>query len=122
MKKIYAMVIAVFAMMLVSCGSKTEKADNAEKEITAACACETCKCDPCECAEQGDSTAAEGTEKAEEDAMLKSVNGALNKSQTKAKAGRGACRHAGCGCQTYTMAHDGSGGKCVCGHWDYVHN
>lgn len=34
--------------------------------------------------------------------------------------GRGACRHAGCRCGWYTSA--GTGGKCVCGHWDYVHN
>ena len=34
--------------------------------------------------------------------------------------GKGACRHAGCKCQWYSSA--GTGGKCVCGHWDYVHN
>ena len=35
-------------------------------------------------------------------------------------AGKGACRHALCGCKWYVSA--GTGGKCVCGHWDYVHN
>ena len=35
--------------------------------------------------------------------------------------GKGACRHAGCGCQWYNRANGGAG-KCVCGHWDYVHN
>ena len=34
--------------------------------------------------------------------------------------GKGACRHALCGCKWYVSA--GTGGKCVCGHWDYVHN
>lgn len=34
--------------------------------------------------------------------------------------GKGNCRHAGCSCQRYVSAH--TGGKCVCGHWDYVHN
>lgn len=34
--------------------------------------------------------------------------------------GKGACRHGGCSCQKYVSAH--TGGKCVCGHWDYVHN
>ena len=34
--------------------------------------------------------------------------------------GKGACRHALCKCQWYVSA--GTGGKCVCGHWDYVHN
>jgi len=34
--------------------------------------------------------------------------------------GHGACRHAGCRCTWYNSA--GNGGKCVCGHWDYVHN
>ena len=119
MKKFFALVLAVVAISLVSCGSKAEKA---EKEISEACVCESCQCDPCECVEQGDSTAAEGTEEAKVEGVLESVNGALNKSQTKAKAGRGSCRHAGCGCQVYKMAWDGSGGKCVCGHWDYVHN
>lgn len=36
--------------------------------------------------------------------------------------GKGSCRHAGCSCTKYKMAHDGSGGKCICGHWGYVHN
>lgn len=120
MKKIYVMVIAVAAILFVSCGSKTEKA------TTDACVCESCQCDPCECAEQEDSAVVEETE-AEDEGLVESVNGAMDKSQTKAKAGkakagRGACRHAGCGCRAYQMAWDGSGGKCVCGHWDYVHN
>lgn len=34
--------------------------------------------------------------------------------------GKGACRHALCKCQRYVSA--GTGGKCTCGHWDYVHN
>ncbi len=34
--------------------------------------------------------------------------------------GKGACRHGGCSCENYISAHNG--GKCVCGHWDYVHN
>lgn len=34
--------------------------------------------------------------------------------------GKGACRHALCSCKWYVSA--GTGGKCVCGHWDYVHN
>lgn len=34
--------------------------------------------------------------------------------------GKGGCRHAGCKCTWYQSAH--TGGKCVCGHWDYVHN
>lgn len=120
MRKFFAMVIAFVAMSLVvSCGSKAEKA---EKEVTDACVCESCKCDSCKCVEQVDSAAVEGAEEAKADGLVESVNGALSKSQTKAKAGTGACRHAGCGCQRYVMAHDGSGGKCICGHWDYVHN
>lgn len=35
--------------------------------------------------------------------------------------GKGACRHAGCKCSWYSRA-EGGAGKCVCGHWDYVHN
>lgn len=35
--------------------------------------------------------------------------------------GKGACRHAGCKCTWYNRAQGGAG-KCVCGHWDYVHN
>ena len=35
-------------------------------------------------------------------------------------AGGGACRHALCKCQRYVSA--GTGGPCLCGHWDYVHN
>lgn len=35
--------------------------------------------------------------------------------------GKGACRHAGCKCTWYIRAKGGAG-KCVCGHWDYVHN
>lgn len=35
--------------------------------------------------------------------------------------GKGACRHALCGCKFYVRATGGAG-KCVCGHWDYVHN
>lgn len=35
--------------------------------------------------------------------------------------GTGACRHAGCKCTWYIRAQGGAG-KCVCGHWDYVHN
>lgn len=35
--------------------------------------------------------------------------------------GKGACRHSGCTCSWYNRAKGGAG-KCVCGHWDYVHN
>ena len=35
--------------------------------------------------------------------------------------GSGSCRHAGCKCTWYVRAQGGAG-KCVCGHWDYVHN
>lgn len=35
--------------------------------------------------------------------------------------GKGACRHAGCKCTWYNRAQGGAG-RCVCGHWDYVHN
>lgn len=35
--------------------------------------------------------------------------------------GKGSCRHAGCKCSWYKRA-EGGAGKCVCGHWDYVHN
>lgn len=35
--------------------------------------------------------------------------------------GKGACRHASCKCTWYNRAQGGAG-KCVCGHWDYVHN
>lgn len=35
--------------------------------------------------------------------------------------GKGTCRHATCGCKFYQRAVGGAG-KCVCGHWDYVHN
>lgn len=35
--------------------------------------------------------------------------------------GKGACRHAGCQCSSYTRRVGGAG-KCTCGHWDYVHN
>lgn len=35
--------------------------------------------------------------------------------------GKGACRHPLCGCQYYKRADKGAG-KCVCGHWDYMHN
>lgn len=38
-----------------------------------------------------------------------------------ASQGKGACRHAGCKCTWYNRAQGGAG-KCVCGHWDYVHN
>ncbi len=38
-----------------------------------------------------------------------------------ASQGKGACRHALCRCTCYTRAKGGAG-KCVCGHWDYVHN
>lgn len=38
-----------------------------------------------------------------------------------ASQGKGACRHALCRCTYYTRAKGGAG-KCVCGHWDYVHN
>lgn len=119
MKKIFALVIAVAAISFVSCDSKTEKA---EKEITEACVCETCECDPCACVEQVDSTTMEVAEG--ENGIVEAVNKVMNNAQTKAKveAGRGACRHAGCGCTSYQRAWDGSGGKCVCGHWDYVHN
>lgn len=34
--------------------------------------------------------------------------------------GKGACGHAGCKCTWYNRAQGGAG-KCVCGHWDYVH-
>ena len=114
MKKVCVTLIAMVAILCMSCGSKTQKA---EKEITYTCVCDSCKCDPCECAEQGDTTAV-----SQEEGVVESVNETLNKTQTKAKAGRDSCRHAGCGCQSYVMAHDGSGGKCICGHWDYVHN
>jgi len=33
----------------------------------------------------------------------------------------GACRHGGCGCKWYVRATGGAG-KCICGHWDYMHN
>lgn len=112
MKKISLMVIAMIAIVCVSCGSKTEKA---EKEISSACVCDSCICDPCECTEQRDSALSESND------AVESVNEALDKSQTKASTGRGSCRHAGCGCQWYQRA-EGGAGKCVCGHWDYVHN
>lgn len=32
----------------------------------------------------------------------------------------GKCRHGACSCKHYVSAHNG--GKCVCGHWDYVHD
>lgn len=35
--------------------------------------------------------------------------------------GNGSCRHGGCKCAYYVRAVGGAG-KCVCGHWDYVHN
>ena len=38
-----------------------------------------------------------------------------------ASQGSGSCRHAGCKCTWYVRAQGGAG-KCVCGHWDYVHN
>lgn len=38
-----------------------------------------------------------------------------------AAQGKGSCRHAGCKCTWYNRA-EGGAGKCVCGHWDYVHN
>ena len=38
-----------------------------------------------------------------------------------ASQGKGACRHPGCKCTWYNRAQGGAG-KCVCGHWDYVHN
>ena len=38
-----------------------------------------------------------------------------------ASQGKGACRHPGCKCTWYHRAQGGAG-KCVCGHWDYVHN
>lgn len=114
MKKVCVTLFAMVAILCMSCGSKTVKA---EKEITSACVCDSCKCDPCECAEQGDTAAVN-----QKEGVVESVNEALNKTQTKAKAGSGSCRHAGCGCLAYKRAWDGSGGKCVCGHWDYVHN
>ena len=121
MKKFFVIAIAVVAISFGSCGSKTEKA---VKEVSAACACDSCQCDSCQCTGQVDSTAVEAAETAKEEGVLESVIGAINKAQTKAKgkAGRGNCRHPGCGCMAYKMAWDGSGGKCVCGHWDYIHN
>ena len=77
------MVIAVVAISLVSCGTKTENVEKVE-------------------------------------GLIESAVELMDKSQTMAKSGHGACRHAGCGCQVYRSA--GTGGKCVCGHWDYVHN
>ena len=38
-----------------------------------------------------------------------------------ASQGKGSCRHGGCRCAWYVRAQGGAG-KCVCGHWDYVHN
>lgn len=38
---------------------------------------------------------------------------------TAVYAGSGKCGHGGCHCSRYVSAHNG--GKCVCGHWDYVH-
>lgn len=35
--------------------------------------------------------------------------------------GKGSCRHGGCPCKAYVRL-EGGAGKCVCGHWDYVHN
>lgn len=35
--------------------------------------------------------------------------------------GKGACRHAGCKCTWYIRARGGAG-KCICGHWNYIHN
>ena len=119
MKKFYALVIALAAIALVSCNSKTEKA---EKETTADCVCESCQCNPCECVAQVDTATVECIEGEEEESLTESVANVMKKGQTKASKGSGACRHANCRCQAYRMAHDGSGGKCVCGHWDYVHN
>ena len=44
----------------------------------------------------------------------------LSMSSQVTTQGNGACRHSGCSCQKYSSAH--TGGKCLCGHWDYVHN
>lgn len=119
MEKFYVTLIAVIAIICVSCGSKSGKT---EKEITDACVCESCECDPCECAEQVDSII---VEESEEEGLVESVNDALNKTQTKASAkpstGYGSCRHGACRCQGYVRA-EGGAGKCICGHWDYVHN
>ena len=120
MKKIYAFVITLAAITLVSCGdSKTEKA---EEEKTADCVCEKCECNPCVCEATADTLSVESIEEDAEESLSESVVNVMKKSQTKASQGSGACRHANCRCQAYRMAHDGSGGKCVCGHWDYVHN
>ena len=35
--------------------------------------------------------------------------------------GTGSCRHPLCKCTHYVRATGGAG-KCICGHWDYVHN
>ena len=35
--------------------------------------------------------------------------------------GHGRCRHASCWCTHYVRATGGAG-KCICGHWDYIHN
>lgn len=32
----------------------------------------------------------------------------------------GKCNHGACSCKHYVSAHNG--GKCICGHWDYVHD
>lgn len=60
------------------------------------------------------------TGKVEKKELKTSAVELLDNNQAKEETGYGACRHAGCGCQAYRSA--GTGGKCVCGHWDYVHN
>lgn len=113
MRKFYVLLIAITAIFMTSCNS------NSEKKVSDDCSCDTCKCDTCMCTTQAEDSATVKDD-AEEEGVIGAVNGALNKTQTKANASRkGACFQGGCSCKRYVDAC--TGGKCVCGHWDYVH-
>lgn len=101
MKRFHVFTIAAAAILMVSCNSQTEK------KVSESCVC-TCQCDSCQCTTQ------------KQDDLLDAVGKTLDKTQTKALTERtGACHHGACSCKRYVSAHNG--GKCVCGHWDYVH-
>lgn len=134
MKQFFLIVMAFFAVTLVSCNSNTEKES---KEVANTCVCDPCQCDPCECAAQDNCASEDATVNDENNGILESVTQAIGKSQTNVKGaientgnqtdnsveaasqGRGACTHSNCKCQSFNQRPGYN--QCWCGHQSFVH-